>query len=58
MPAPRTRSRGVAYVGVQNLQEVATQYPAHLTFHTRRITHRCDLVVVENLISYNGALWM
>jgi hypothetical protein len=31
------------------------QYPAHLAFHTRRITHRDDLVVVENLISYDGA---
>ncbi|HEX5523108.1 MAG TPA: hypothetical protein VFX53_06660, partial [Pedococcus sp.] len=25
---------------------------------TRRITHRDDLVVVENLISYEGAPWM
>jgi hypothetical protein len=25
--------------------------------HTRRITHRDDLVVGENLISYNGAPW-
>ena len=29
-----------------------------LKFHTRRVTHRADLVVVENLISYDGAPWM
>jgi hypothetical protein len=29
-----------------------------LKFHTRRITHRADLVVVENLISYDGNPWM
>ena len=49
---------GERFEGVQNFREWRRQYPAELKFHTRRITHRDDLVVVENLISYNGSPWM
>ena len=49
---------GERFEGVQNFREWRPQYPAKLKFHTRRITHRDDLVVVENLISYDGAPWM
>ena len=49
---------GERFEGVENFREWRRQYPAHLAFHTRRITHRDDLAVVENLISYNGAPWM
>lgn len=49
---------GERFEGVANFRVWRRQYPAWLQFHTRRITHRDDLVVVENLISYNGAPWM
>ena len=49
---------GERFEGVENFREWRRQYPARLRFHTRRITHRADLVVVENLISYDGAPWM
>ena len=49
---------GERFEGVANFREWRRQYPAKLRFHTRRITHRDDLVVVENLISYNGEPWM
>ena len=49
---------GERFEGVENFREWRRRYPAELKFHTRRITHRDDLVVVENLISYNGAPWM
>jgi len=49
---------GERFEGVANFREWRRQYPAWLQFHTRRITHRDDLVVVENLISYDGAPWM
>ena len=49
---------GERFEGVQNFREWRRQYPARLKFHTRRITRRDDLVVVENLISYDGAPWM
>ena len=49
---------GERFEGVENFREWRRQYPAKLKFHTRRITHREDLVVVENLISYDGAPWM
>ena len=49
---------GERFEGVENFREWRRQYPAKLKFHTRRITHRADLVVVENLISYDGAPWM
>jgi len=48
---------GERFEGVHNFREWRRQYPAVLRFHTRRITHRDDLVVVENLISYDGAPW-
>ena len=49
---------GERFEGVENFREWRRQYPAELKFHTRRITHREDLVVVENLISYDSAPWM
>jgi len=49
---------GERFQGVENFREWRRRYPASLKFHTRRITHRDDLVVVENLISYDGAPWM
>jgi len=49
---------GERFEGVENFREWRRAYPATLKFHTRRITHRDDLVVVENLISYDGAPWM
>jgi len=49
---------GERFEGVANFREWRRQYPAVLQFHTRHITHRDDLVVVENLISYDGAPWM
>jgi hypothetical protein len=49
---------GERFEGVANFREWRRQYPAHLAFHTRRITYRDDLAVVENLISYDGAPWM
>jgi hypothetical protein len=48
---------GERFEGVKNFKEWRAQYPANLTFHIRRITHRDDLVVAENLISYEGAPW-
>ena len=48
---------GERFEGVQNFREWRRQHPAQLVFHTRRITHRDDLVVGENLISYDGAPW-
>ena len=50
---------GERFEGAENYREWRRLYPADLKFRTRRITHRDDLVVVENLIrSYNGAPWM
>ncbi len=49
---------GERFEGVENFREWRRRYPARATFHTRRITHREDLVVVENLISYDGGPWM
>jgi SnoaL-like domain len=49
---------GERFDGVANFREWRRQYPAWLQFHIRRITHRGDLVVCENLISYDGAPWM
>lgn len=49
---------GERFEGVENFREWRRRYPAALRFHTRRVTHREDLVVVENLISYDGAPWM
>jgi ketosteroid isomerase-like protein len=37
---------GERFEGVENFREWRRQYPAQLRFHTRRITHRNDLVVV------------
>jgi hypothetical protein len=49
---------GERFEGLSNFKEWRSRYPARLAFHTRRITHRDDLVVAENLISYDGAPWM
>ena len=42
------------YEGVENFREWRRQYPAELAFKTRRMNRWGDLVVVENLISYDG----
>jgi hypothetical protein len=49
---------GERFEGLENFKTWRKQYPAALKFHTRRITHRDDLVVAENLISYDGKPWM
>ncbi|WP_353816805.1 nuclear transport factor 2 family protein [Agromyces sp. SYSU T00266] len=49
---------GERFEGLHNFKEWRSQYPAKLKFHIRRITHRDDLVVAENLISYDGNPWM
>ena len=43
---------------MENFREWRRQYPADVSFHLRRISHREDLVVTEYLISYDGAPWM
>ena len=48
---------GERFEGVENFKTWRKQYPAALKFHIRRITHRDDLVVAENLISYDGKPW-
>lgn len=45
---------GERFEGVENFREWRRQYPAKLKFHTRRITHRADLVAAENLISFRA----
>ena len=49
---------GERFEGVENFREWRRQYPAQLEFRIRRIKHDGDLVVAENLISYDGAPWM
>ncbi len=49
---------GERFEGLENFKTWRKQYPAALKFHMRRITHRDDLVVAENLISYDGKPWM
>ena len=49
---------GERFEGLQNFLVWRKQYPAALKFHIRRITVRDDLVVAENLISYDGKPWM
>lgn len=49
---------GERFEGVESFKTWRKQYQANLKFHTRRITHREDLVVVENLISYDRKPWM
>ncbi len=49
---------GERFEGVENFREWRRRYPANLKFHTRRITHRAGLVVVQNMISYDGAPWL
>lgn len=48
---------GERFEGVSNFLPWRRQYPARLNFHVRRITVRGDLVVAENLISYDGSPW-
>lgn len=48
---------GERFEGVESFLPWRQQYPAAVRFHTRRITRRDDLVVVENLISYDGSPW-
>ena len=49
---------GERFEGVENFLPWRRQYPAALEFKIRRITRREDLVVAENLISYDGGPWM
>lgn len=49
---------GERFEGLGNIKTWRKQYPAELRFHMRRVTHRDDLVVAENLISYDGQPWM
>lgn len=46
---------GERYEGVENFREWRRQYPARLAFKIRRMDRWGDLVVAENLISYDGA---
>ena len=48
---------GERFEGVDSFREWRRHYPASVQFHTRRITHRSDVVVVENLISYDSGPW-
>jgi hypothetical protein len=48
---------GERFEGVKNFQEWRAVYPADLKFHIRQLTRRGDLVVAENLISYDGSPW-
>lgn len=48
---------GERFEGVENFKAWRKQYPVDLKFHTRKITHRDDFVVAENLISYDGEPW-
>jgi len=48
---------GERFEGVANFKVWREQLPYGVQFHIRRIVHRDDLVVVENLISYDGAPW-
>jgi hypothetical protein len=48
---------GERFEGLTSFKEWRARYPAKLRFHTRRVLHRDDLVVVEYLISYDGAPW-
>ena len=49
---------GERFEGVENFREWRRQYPAKLEFKIRRIKRGDDLVVAENLISYDGGPWM
>jgi SnoaL-like domain len=49
---------GERFEGVANFREWRRQYPAQLEFRIRRIVISGELVVAENLISYDGAPWM
>lgn len=48
---------GERFEGVANFKVWREQMPYGVRFHIRRVVHRDDLVVVENLISYNGQPW-
>ena len=45
---------GERYEGVENFRVWRRQYPAELAFKVRRMDIWANLVVAENLISYNG----
>jgi hypothetical protein len=49
---------GERFEGVASFLAWRKAYPAAVAIHIRRITHRAELVVAENLISYDGAPWM
>ena len=46
---------GERYEGVANFREWRRQYPAEVRFKIRRLSRWGDLIVAENLISYDGA---
>ena len=46
---------GERYEGVENFREWRRRYPVQLAFKIRRMDRWGDLVVAENLISYDGA---
>ena len=46
---------GERFEGVENFREWRRQYPARLAFKIRRMDRSGDLVIAENLISYDGA---
>ena len=46
---------GERYEGVKNFREWRRKYPAQVAFKIRRMDRWGDLVVAENLISYDGA---
>jgi hypothetical protein len=59
-PTPRTPSWSSLKVegvlkGVENFREWRRRYPARLAFKIRRMDRSGDLVIAEDLISYDGA---
>ena len=46
---------GERFEGVENFREWRRRYPAQLSFKIRRMDRWGDLVVAENLISYDGS---
>lgn len=50
-------SRASALKALRTSESGAVSFRPRLQFHIRRITHRDDLVVAENLISCDGAPW-
>lgn len=49
---------GERFEGLDNFREWRRQYPASVTFRTRRISGSGDVWVGEHSISYDGGPWM